>query len=138
MFLSVGVDCVNQGGGGNAINIDKRRNLYKELPPVGIGNNPDRPNSASFGTWNLYRRYGKENPERSRNMIIKRMDKWGINTIANWSNQEVTALNRKAFMMQLRGVGIEDGIMGLPDVNDPSFVKKIDAACKSFVLPFKD
>jgi hypothetical protein len=66
------------------------------------------------------------------------MDKWGINTIANWSNQEVTALNRKAFMLQLRGVGIEDGIMGLPDVYDPNFAKKIDAACKSFVLPFKD
>jgi len=138
LFLSVGVDCINPGGGGNAINIDKRRNLYKELPPTGIGSNPDRPNSASFGTWNLYRRYGKEYPEKSRDMVIKRMDKWGLNTIANWSSNEVMALNRKAFMLQLRGVGIEDGIMGLPDVYDPNFANKIDAACKSFVLQYKD
>jgi len=137
LFLSVGVDCVNPGGGGNAINIDKRRNLYKELPPSGIGSNSARPNSVSFGIWNLYRRYGEEYPVKSKNLIVKRMDKWGLNTIANWSSPEVTALNKKAFMMQLRGIGIEDGIMGLPDVYAPGFTAKIDAACKSFVIPYK-
>jgi len=138
LFLSVGVDCVNPGGGGNAINIDKRRNLYKELPPAGIGSNPERPNSASFGTWNLFRRYGNEYPAKSKSMIIKRMDKWGLNTIANWSSPEVTKLNQKAFMLQLHGIGIEDGIMGLPDVYAPDFSSKIDAACKAFVGPYKE
>ena len=138
LFLSVGVDCVNPGGGGNAINIDKRRNIYKELPPAGLHSNPDRPNSASFGAWNLYRRYGDDYPVRSKEMVIKRMDKWGLNTIANWSSPEVTKLNRKAFMVQLRGVGIEEGIMGLPDVYDPNFAPKIDAACKSFVSPNRE
>jgi len=137
LFLSVGVDCVNPGGGGNAINIDKRRNLYKELPPSGIGSNPERPNTASFGTWNLFRRYGKDYPTKSKSMIIKRMDKWGLNTIANWSSPEVTSLNQKAFMLQLHGVGIEDGVMGLPDVYAPTFAAKIDAACKAFVTPYK-
>lgn len=137
-FLSVGVDCVSPGGGGNAINIDKRRNLYKELPPASIGFNPDRPNSASFGTWNLFRRYGEAYPEKSKDMIIKRMDKWGLNTIANWSSPEVINLNRKAFMLQLRGIGIEDGLMGLPDVYTPEFAAKIDASCKSFVEPYKE
>ena len=138
LFLSVGVDCVNPGGGGNAINIDKRRNLYKELPPAGIGSNPERPNSASFGTWNLFRRYGNEYPAKSKSMIIKRMDKWGLNTIANWSSPEVTKLNQKAFMLQLHGIGIEDGIMGLPDVYAPGFSSKIDAACKAFAGPYKE
>jgi len=138
LFLSVGVDCVNPGGGGNAINIDKRRNLYKELPPDGIGSNPERPNSASFGTWNLFRRYGNEYPSKSKSMIVKRMDKWGLNTIANWSSPEVTKLNQKAFMLQLHGIGIEDGIMGLPDVYTPGFASKIDAACKAFALPYKE
>lgn len=138
LFLSVGVDCVSPGGGGNAINIDKRRNLYKELPPSGIGSNSARPNSVSFGIWNLYRRYGEAYPVRSKDLVIKRMDKWGLNTIANWSSPEVAALNRKAFMMQLHGIGIEDGIMGLPDVYAPGFKAKIDAACKSFVIPYKE
>ena len=138
LFLSVGVDCINPGGGGNAINIDKRRNLYKELPPIGLGSNPERPNVASFGTWNLFKRYGKEYPEKSGNLVIKRMDKWGLNTIANWSSQDITGLNRKAFMLQLKGLGIEDGIMGLPDVYASDFIKKVDAACKSFVTPYKE
>jgi len=137
LFLSVGVDCVNPGGGGNAINIDKRRNLYKELPSPEIGSNPERPNSVSIGTWNLFRRYGNEYPDKSKSMIIKRMDKWGLNTIANWSSPEVTNLNQKAFMMQLHGVGIENGVMGLPDVYAPDFSSRIDVACKAFVGPYK-
>jgi hypothetical protein len=138
LFLSVGVDCVNPGGGGNAINIDKRRNLYKELPPAGIATNPDRPNSVSFGAWNLFRRYGEAYPEKSREMVVKRMDKWGLNTICNWSSPEVTNLNRKAFMMQLRGLGIESGVMGLPDVYAPDFSAKVDAAIKEFVTPYRE
>ena len=138
LFLSVGVDCVSPGGGGNAINIEKRSNLFKELPPEGIGANPSRPNSVSFGTWNLFRRYGENYPEKSKDLIIKRMDKWGLNTICNWSSPEVTQLNRKAFMMQLRGVGIENGLMGLPDVYAPDFSSKVDAAIKEFVTPYKE
>ncbi len=138
LFLSVGVDCVSAGGGGNLTNLDKRRNLYKELPPASLNANQSRRGSASFGTWNLFRRYGDDYPLKSKEMIIKRMDKWGLNTIANWSSPEVMQMNRKAFMLQLRGVGIEDGIMGLPDVYVAGFAEKIDSACKSFVEPYKE
>ncbi|HET6556388.1 MAG TPA: hypothetical protein VFG54_03680 [Prolixibacteraceae bacterium] len=138
LFLSVGVDCVSAGGGGNALNIDKRRNMFKALPPQGQGFDPSRPNTASFGTWNLYRRYGDQYKDKSKEMIIKRMDKWGLNTIANWSDQEVMALNKKAFMMQLRGLGTEGALMGLADVYAPDYASKLDAACKSFVEPFRD
>ncbi|MEI8115134.1 MAG: hypothetical protein WCI54_16005 [Bacteroidia bacterium] len=138
LFLSVGVDCVSPGGGGSAFNLDKRRNMYKELPPAGIGFNPEKPNSASFGTWNLFRRYGDAYPEKSKNMIIRRMDQWGLNTIANWSSPDVMKLNRKAFMLQLRGIGIENGLMGLPDVYDPKFAPKVDSSCKDFVGPNRE
>lgn len=138
LFLSVGVDCVGPGGGGNALNIDKRRNLYKELPPSGKGFNPEKPNFANFGTWNLYRRYGDDYPAKSKDLVIKRMDKWGLNTIANWSSSEVIDLNKKAFMTQLRGLETEGALMGLADVYAPEFAQKVDAACKTFVGPNKD
>ena len=138
LFLSVGVDCVHPGGGGNAIHLDKRQNMFKELPPSGIGSNPDRPNSASFGTWNLFRRYGPSYPEKSKDLIIRRMEHWGLNTICNWSSPEVMALNRKAFMLQLSNVGIENGIMGLPDVYTPDFKEKVDASIKAFVTPYRE
>ena len=138
LFLSVGVDCVSPGGGGNARDLDKREHMFKELPPVGIGSNPRWPNSASFGNWNLFRKYGESYPEKSRELIIKRMDKWGLNTIGNWSSHEVMALNKKAFMLQLRGVGIENGIMGLPDVYGADFAAKVDAAIGEFVIPYRE
>jgi hypothetical protein len=53
LFLSVGVDCVAPGGGGNALNVDKRKNLYKAFPPEGKGFDPQRPNTANFGVWYL-------------------------------------------------------------------------------------
>ena len=138
LFLSVGVDCVHPGGGGNAIHLDKRQNMFKDLPPPGIGSNPDRPNSASFGTWNLFRRYGPSYPEKSKDLIIRRMENWGLNTICNWSSPEVMALNRKAFMLQLNNVGIENGIMGLPDVYTPDFKEKVDASIQAFVTPYRE
>jgi hypothetical protein len=41
-------------------------------------------------------------------------------------------------MFQLRGVGIEGGLMGLPDVYAPGFAAKVQAGCKSSVEPYKD
>ena len=138
LFLSHGVDCVSPGGGGNIRDLDKRNGFYKELPPENISQNQGRRGGASFGTWNLFRRYGEDYPEKSRDMIIKRMDKWGLNTIANWSSPEVMNMNRKAFMFQLRGVGIEGGLMGLPDVYTTDFASKVDAACKASVEQYRD
>jgi len=138
LFLSMGVDCVSPGGGGNAVNIDKRRNLYKVLPPENIGFTPSRPNSANFGTWNLYRRYGEDYQVKSRENVINRMDKWGLNTIANWSSADVIKLNKKAFMIQIRTVGGDANVMGLTDVYAPGFSERMDAACKASVEQYKD
>lgn len=137
LFLSHGVDCVSAGGGGNIRDLDKRNGMYKELPPQSLNAGSPR-RGASFGTWNLFRRYGENYPEKSREMIIKRMDKWGLNTIGNWSSPDVMQMNQKAFMFQLRDVGIEGGLMGLPDVYAPEFATKVDAACKASVEPNKE
>jgi hypothetical protein len=138
LFLSVGVDCVSPGGGGNAGNIDKRRNFYKVLPPDTIASLRSRANSASFGTWNLYRRYGEQFQVKSREMIIKRMDKWGLNSIGNWSNGSVTSMNKKSFVAQLRTVGGDVRVMGLPDVYAKNFAARTDAAVKASVERNKD
>jgi hypothetical protein len=138
LFLSLGADCVGPGRGGNANHLDKRPNFYKDLPPGDLDLGPASPNSASIGAWNLYRRFGEEFPEKSRDMIIRRMEKWGLNTIANWSDREVISLNRKAFMLPLYGLGMDAGIMGLADVYHPDFVKNTEAVCQRFVEAFVD
>lgn len=143
LFLSVGVDCVSPGGGGTIRDVEHRNGMYKELPPADLmekfasrsyrGNN-----SASFGFWNLYRRYGDAFPEKSKELIFKRMDKWGLNTIANWSSSEVMNMNRKAFLIPLRNIGIERDLMGLCDVYDPAFKSKVDKSLSEFVAPYKN
>ncbi len=139
LFLSVGVDCVHPGGGGNAVNIDKRRNIFKELPPEKLQSKGpgSRQNAASFGLWNLYRRYGEDYHQKSIDMAIKRMDKWGLNTIANWSSPDVYNTNKKAFIVPLRGIGIDGGLMGLSDVYVPTFRPTVENAVKNFVENFK-
>ncbi len=140
LFLSVGVDCVHPGGGGNAVNIDKRRNMFKELPPKELQSNRpgSRENSASFGLWNLYRRYGDDYLRKSIDMVFKRMDKWGLNTIANWSSPYIYNMNKKAFIVPLRGIGIDRGLMGLSDVYDPQFQSTVDNSVKNFVENYKN
>jgi hypothetical protein len=138
LFLSVGVNCIGPGRGGEAHRIDQRRNLFKALPSEGQGFNSNTPNIASFGTWNLYRRYGENYQEESIKNIFNRMERWGINTIANWSSPDVYNKNRKAFILQLRGLGIDRNLMGLADVFVPDFEERIDKAVKTYVEPNKN
>ncbi|GHT33740.1 hypothetical protein AGMMS49574_20020 [Bacteroidia bacterium] len=143
LFLSVGVDCVSPGGGGNAKLVDKRRNMYKELPPDDLMAKISRPvgrssSTASFGLWNQYRRHGEDYKEKANELIIKRMDKWGLNSICNWSSSDVYGLNKKAFMLQLRDLSMERGLMGLSDVYAPDFASKIDKSIKDYVVQYKD
>ncbi|MBQ8502156.1 MAG: hypothetical protein IJ494_07695 [Bacteroides sp.] len=144
LFLSVGVDCVSAGGGGNVRDFEKRQGMYKEVPPAELmekfGNRFGRRQNAiaSFGLWNQYRRYGDAYPEKSKEMIFKRMDKWGLNTIANWSDTNVMLMNRKAFLIPLRGVGMDPNLMGLCDVYRPDFKSSVTKSISEFVARFKD
>jgi hypothetical protein len=139
LFLSVGVDCVSSGGGGDAKNVDKRRNMFKELPPqVASTSKQVQKNDYHFGQWNLSRRYGESYKVRSNEMIIKRMDKWGVNTIGNWSGGDVIAMNKKAFMISMNTAGVERGLMGLADVYTPDFLKNLDEAMKGSLSENKD
>ena len=136
LFLSVGIDCVNYGGGGNVRDYDKRQNMYKEMPSDEIqeilSGRSQRaaaqgaPRRYNLGMWNQYRRYGENFREKAREMVIKRMDKWGLNTIANWSSQEISGMNRKAFILQLSGLGMKRELMGLCDIYRPDYIQELE------------
>jgi len=138
LFLSHGVDCVNPGGGGNARDLDKRAGMFKQLPPEQFIQRSRGRESASFGSWNLYRRFGDNFQNKANEMVIKRMGKWGLNTIANWSNVAVYSLNKKAYTLQLRGLAMEGSLMGLADVYAPDFAANMDASMKSYLPENKD
>jgi len=138
LFLSVGIDCVNPGGGGNARDLNKRDGMFKELPPDQFRQSNRNRESASFGAWNLYRRFGEDFREKADEMAVKRMQKWGLNTIANWSSGSVTGLNRIAYTQQLRGLAMESRLMGLADVYAPEFASRMDTSMKSYLTQNKN
>jgi len=133
LFLSLGVDCVNPGGGGDARDLDKRVGMFKQLPPEQFTRNRRNRETASFGAWNLYRRYGENFRKKANEMVVKRMNRWGLNTIANWSSREVCDLNRIACTQQLRGLAMESKLMGLADVYAPEFAARMDSVMKSYL-----
>ena len=138
LFLSHGVDCVNPGGGGNVRDWDKREGMFKELPPEHLRQSGRGRASASFGAWNLYRRYGENYREMANEMAVKRMERWGLNTIANWSNAAVYGLNRIAYTLQLRGLAMDGNLMGLADVYAPGFAAKMDSSMRTYLPANKD
>jgi len=133
LFLSLGVDCVNPGGGGNTRDLDKREGMFTQLPPEKFRRNYRDREMASFGMWNLYRRYGDNFREKACETTVKRMKKWGLNTVGNWSSPEVYNLNRIAYTQQLQGLAMERKLMGLADVYAPGFAARMDSAMKSYL-----
>ena len=138
LMLSLGVDCIGPGRGGEVNRLDHRQNFCKVMPPEGKGLNVDQPNRVSFGTWNLNRRFGDDYQQSANDMVISRMENWGLNTIANWSSRAVIDMNKKAFMLQLYNLGIDEGVMGLADVYVDDFAERIDQACREFAEPVRD
>jgi hypothetical protein len=128
--------------------IKGREYIFKALPPsedIAAANTtvtqsvlPGPPAAYSFYSWNLYRRFGKEWYRKWMDLTIRRMDSWGLNTIANWSDQGICNSQRKTYVATLRGWGIETGTMGMPDIYDPGYSKMVDAAAERQCTPKKN
>lgn len=129
-----------------------REYIFKAFPPAEeltipnlTGSQPvNRPaaqNAAtnySFYSWNLYRRFGSDWYQKWMDFTDRRMNDWGLNTIANWSDANLGNQQKKAYVATLRGWGIETGQMGMPDVYDPAWIKGVDEAALRQCAPKKD
>ena len=94
---------------------------------------------VSFYSWNLLRRFGSNWPTAWTDLTLRRMDAWGLNTIANWADPRLGAAQRKAYIVMLRGWGIDNSAyLGLPDVFADDYVKRVDAAAAEQCGPHKD
>jgi hypothetical protein len=108
-----------------------REYIYKALPDAkefAAPGQPVRPGTYSFYNWNLFRRFGSDWYGKWIDFTARRMDNWGLNTIANWSDSTLGASHKKAYAQMLRGWGIETGQMGMPDVYAPEYEAGVDAA----------
>lgn len=140
LFLSVGVDCVSAGNGGLIRDYDKRSNMYEAVPAEDflIKTDRDGRKTYSLGEWNLYRRYGEGYKQKANENIIRRMDRWGLNTIANWSDEEVIKMQKKAFVASLHGLGMKGELMGLCDVYAPEYKENLQKNISMSTEKLKD
>ncbi|MBR1678394.1 MAG: hypothetical protein IJ701_02940 [Bacteroidales bacterium] len=85
-------------------------------------------------------RFGDNEEEafaKATKLVADRMDLWGMNTIGNWSSRDVIALNRKPFMISLGGIGIQGGILGMPDVYADGFAAQVEEGVRRSVEPYR-
>ena len=140
LFFSAGATCITPGWG--LARVRGREYIYAALPPKDINTALTQPgennNIPAFYLWNLYRRFGPDWYNKWMNLTIRRMDNWGLNTIANWSDSALGAIQRKPYVANISGWGISHENMGLPDIYTPGYEAMVDAAAARQCIPLRN
>ncbi len=133
LFLATGINGVSPG---DFTRTKNREYIFEKIPPQEfIRKTKSEAPQISLGLWNQYRHYGKEWKEQWKSQAVRRMKAWGFNAI-NWS---VPYLNDTVVYAKfLYGWGIEEGIMGFPDVYSEAFEDKADEVARTQCAPLKD
>ena len=87
--------------------------------------------SMSFPTWNLREKFGKTYfKDDYYDFVIQRLDSWGINTLGNWTDGDLTKLSRKpyAIVAVSKPSGLPYLSSGFYDTIDDTFAAKMRAA----------
>ncbi len=138
LFFSNGIDCVDAS---DSTPIDERDQWFADFPgdqaafkqclsfgePL-LGHYAGRRvRTFSFQEANLQRRFGNDWRRGSIRLAGERLRSWGINTIGNWSNPQLTALRRTPYVAEIymdksRMIEGSAGYWGkFADPFDPSF-----------------
>jgi hypothetical protein len=125
------------GAGGGDARIQGREDYFRALPPVDPAPQGRRPRTG-FYTWNLKRRHGDTWETKWPDLLLRRLESWGLNTIGNWSDPQLWNAGKKAYQVNLRGWGMETGFMGMPDVYSEEWAKTVDKAAAEQCAPRKN
>ena len=94
--------------------------------------------SMSFPTWNLREKFGKAAFQADyHDLVLRRLDAWGVNTIGNWSDGDLTKLSRKpyAIVAVSKPAGLPYLAGGFYDTLDATFAGKMrDAVAAAFAV----
>ncbi|MCP5519462.1 MAG: beta-galactosidase [Verrucomicrobiales bacterium] len=141
LFWSHGIDCVRML---DSTFIAERETWFEDFPgdQAGFaefiipraralkGHYAGRSERAfSFAGANLKRKYGDDWKQSAPPVIHQRLRSWGLNTIANWSDEGVRLLRRTPYTDTVSSRGAPDiegseGYWGkFPDVFDPAFAE---------------
>jgi len=137
LFLSLGADVIQPHMATPAAG---RESLFREHPPQAVlpARERDGDHGASFLTWNLLRRFGEDWVDGWVDLTVRRMDAWGLNTVANWSDDRLWEAKRKPYVIPLASWLTEVSYLGLPDVYSDAFAKEADERARRQCAPRRD
>jgi len=137
LFFSTASTCI--GSSDSLARVKGRESYYAELPPADLARTRGGHNQAAgFYRWNLLRRFGPEWESKWMDLDLRRMDDWGFNTIGNWSDPKLWDMGRKPYVIDLRGWGMQEGYLGMPDVYAADWPKMVDEAAARQCGPRRD
>jgi len=129
-FLSLGADVIRPE---MVTPVAGREAFFRERPPQTVlpARERDGDRGASFLSWNLLRRFGEGWTSGWVDLTMRRMDAWGLNTVANWSDERLWEAKRKPYVIPLGSWLMEVSYLGLPDVYSDGFAKEADQRARA-------
>ena len=88
----------------------------------------------AFTIWNLEKKFGRQDfDDEYYDLVLKRFDSWGLNTIGNWSSGDLTIKSKKPYVISVleRAKGVKRmQKFQLYDFSAPDFEQKFRAAIR--------
>ncbi len=145
LFWSHGIDCVRASTAYTPIT--DREHYFDGLPDrkgpygkfYGRGSwaphgyyNGKKYETFNFTGANLLRKYGESWEDTHQQLCHQRLRSWGMNTIANWSDEKIYLLRKTPYVVSIhttrKSIEGSEGYWGkFPDPFDPGFRKSLDA-----------
>jgi hypothetical protein len=137
LFLSLGSDVIRPE---MVTPLAGREAFFRERPPADLlpSRERDGDRGVSFLTWNLARRFGRDWLAAWIDHTLCRMDAWGLNTVANWSDERLWQTKRKPYVLPLASFVTGVSYLGLPDVFSEAFAREADERARRQCAPRKD
>jgi len=159
-FFSIGIDAIAPSG---ATYVSGREFMFRDLPAgdgelaehwserddrrgLGAqrGRSFDHGHAFDFYTANLNRKFGSDWRARWREETLQRLEAWGFNTIGNWSDPDLCAMQRLPYTVPLWPEGEygkvssgEDWWGPMPDPFDPRFSEAADKMARNAAGRFR-
>ena len=151
LFWSHGIDCVREG---NDTPISDREHYWKWLPedgspfaafygrgswaPHGYYKDHSPYRTYDFSRANFLRKYGEDWSDDFAEITHRRLKSWGMNTIANWSQQSIFLMRKTPYVgtisFSARTIEGSTGYWGkFYDVFDPGFRENMRRAAGRYV-----
>ena len=101
LFFSHGITGVHSG---SSTLLNGRENYFEQLPK-GFVQKKKKKTIIEFSKANLKKKYGEEWEQREAQQCFDRLNSWGMNTMGNWSSQQIYEQRKMPYVVAVHYAG---------------------------------